>query len=127
MTAPSIGARIAFRKTLTHAEQAFFTGISGNLAPLYVDAAKAKAAGLPAALSFELILGTMASTCVNRLGGPALRIAAMALEFPAPVPVGATVEVSAEIVALDPPRLRLLATQDGAGTVMTGEATMGHV
>ena len=31
------GDTMSFRKTLTVAEQAMYTGISGNLAPLYVD------------------------------------------------------------------------------------------
>ena len=124
MSDPALGARIAFRKTLTHAEQAFFTGISGNLGALYVDAVRARAEGLSGPVSFELILGALASTCINRLGGPSRRVAAMSLRFLAPVPVGSTVEVAAELVGLDPFRLRLAGTLDGGGTVMEGEADL---
>ena len=42
---PAPGARIAFRKTMTVAEQAMFTGISGNLDPARVDATRAAALG----------------------------------------------------------------------------------
>jgi 3-hydroxybutyryl-CoA dehydratase len=42
-----LGTRLSFRKTMTVAEQAMFTGISGNLGPLYVDNVKARALGAP--------------------------------------------------------------------------------
>ena len=80
--------------------------------------------GRAARSAFELILGALASTCVNRLGGPSRRIVAMSLRFVAPVPVGATVEVAAELIGLDPFRLRLTGMQDGGGTVMDGEAEL---
>lgn len=127
MNNPDLGARIAFRKTLTHAEQAFFTGISGNLGPLYVDAVRARAEGLSGPASFELILGALASACINRLGGPSRRIAAMSLRFLAPVPLSSTVEVVAELIGLDPFRLRLIGTLDGSGTVMEGEADLVQI
>ena len=125
MTA-AVGERVAFRKTLTVAEQAMFTGISGNLGPLYVDARRARAEGLDGMASFELILAALASTCVNRIGGPGLRIARMDLRFSAPVTVGSTVEAAAEVTGNSGGRLvlRLSGTLDGAGEVMTGEAEL---
>lgn len=128
---PGIGARVAFRKTLTVAEQAMFTGISGNLGPRYVDATQA--GGMAA---FELILAALASTCLARLAGPGHRIAALTLRFAAPVAVGETVEASAELLSRDSGahdsgardagalRLRVAAVLDGGATVMTGEAEM---
>ncbi|MFC0407038.1 MaoC family dehydratase [Roseomonas elaeocarpi] len=123
---PEPGARITFRKTLTSAEQAFFTGISGNLGPLYVDAARARAEGAPGMVAFELILGALASTCLARLGGPSRRIGAMNLRFLGAVPVGGTVEAGAEIVAAEGEtlHLRLTGLLDGTGPVMEGEATL---
>lgn len=44
----TVGATFSFRKTMTVAEQAMFTGISGNLGPLYVDAYAAAKAGASA-------------------------------------------------------------------------------
>src|SRR6266851_9129317 len=91
-----IGAAFSFRKTMTVAEQAMFTGISGNLGSLYVDAVKARAAGASGMIAFELVVAGLATTCLARLGGPARRIRALDLKFPAPVPVGGTVEAVAE-------------------------------
>ena len=46
MTPLRIGDGMSFRKTLTVAEQAMYTGISGNMAPLYVDRRAAAEAAL---------------------------------------------------------------------------------
>ena len=121
------GARVSFRKTMTVAEQAMFTGISGNLGPLYVDAAKARAVGAPGMLAFELAVAGLATTCLARLGGPERRICALDLKFPAPVPVGGTIEAVAEVLALEGQhiRCRITCTLDHAGPVVEGEATLG--
>ncbi|RWR27172.1 acyl dehydratase [Sinirhodobacter populi] len=95
------GAAFAFRKTITVAEQAMFTGISGNLGGLYVDVTKARALGAPAAVGFELIAAAMATTSLNRLAGPEYRIGKMDLNFPVPVYVGQSVEARAEVDAAD--------------------------
>ncbi|SRR6266702_3811761 len=121
------GQRVSFRKTMTVAEQAMFTGISGNLGSLYVDAVKARAAGASGMIAFELVVAGLATTCLARLGGPARRIRALDLKFPAPVPVGGTVEAVAEVLAIDGQsvRCRITCTLDQAGTVVEGEATLG--
>jgi len=126
VTDPAPGARIAFRKTLTVAEQAMFTGISGNLGPLYVDANRARAEGASGMVAFELVIAALASTCLARLGGPGRRIGALELRFLAPVAVGGTVEASAEVTGIEDETLHiaLAATLDGAGLVMEGRATM---
>ena len=123
---PKLGARVSFRKTLTVAEQAMFTGISGNLGALYVDAVKARAAGASGPVAFELAVASLATTCLSRLAGPARRISALDLRFPAPVPVGGTVEASAEVVAIENGRIRcrLRCTLDEGGIVVEGEAVI---
>ncbi len=119
---PGPGARVSFRKTLTVAEQAMFTGISGNLGPLYVDATQG---GM---VAFELVVAALCSTCLSRLGGPARRVSRLELRFLAAVPVGGTVEASAEVLELrgELLRLRVRAVLDGRreGVVMEGEAEM---
>ena len=119
---PVPGARASFRKTLTVAEQAMFTGISGNLGPLYVDATRV---GM---VAFELVVAALCSTCLARLGGPERRVSRLELRFLAPVPVGGTVEAMAEVLELRGAllRLRVRATLDGRrdGVVMEGEAEM---
>lgn len=126
---PEPGTRISFRKTMTVAEQAMFTGISGNLGPLYVDAVKARSLGAPGMLSFEFVVASLLTTCMSRLSGPSHRIHALDLKFPAAVPVGGTVEAAAEVISIDDDhiRCRLICTLDQAGTVVQGEATLGPV
>jgi 3-hydroxybutyryl-CoA dehydratase len=123
---PEVGARVTFRKTMTVAEQAMFTGISGNLNPLYVDAVRAKAAGAQGMVSFELAVAGLATTCLWRLSGGSYRIGAINLEFPAAVPVGGTVEAAAEIVAIEGVTLhcKVSCTLDHGGVAVSGEALL---
>lgn len=95
------GDTMSFRKTLTVAEQAMYTGISGNLAPLYVDQRAARAAGFDTVLAFELHGVALATTALNRLAGPAWRLAGLAIDFSTPVQVGQTIESSVEVTAAD--------------------------
>src|SRR5277367_686050 len=95
------GSAFSFRKTMTVAEQAMFTGISGNLGGLYVDAVRARKAGASNMVAFELAVGSLSTTCLNQLGGPTRRIGSIALNFAVPVIVGDTVEAKAEIVSID--------------------------
>ena len=95
------GSVFSFRKTMTVAEQAMFTGISGNLGGLYVDAIRAKKAGASNMVAFELAVGGLATTCLSQLGGPTRRIGSIALSFAAPVIVGDSVEAKAEIISVD--------------------------
>ncbi|SFT55879.1 MaoC/PaaZ C-terminal domain-containing protein [Mesorhizobium sp. YR577] len=97
----TIGKSFSFRKTMTVAEQAMFTGISGNLGPLYVDATKARKVGAANLVSFELAVSALATTCLAQLGGPTRRIGDIALSFAAPVIVGDSVEASAAITVID--------------------------
>jgi 3-hydroxybutyryl-CoA dehydratase len=91
-TAPKVGDSVSFRKTLTVAEQAMFTGISGNLGGLYVDRGKAREAGLQDMAVFELVAASLLTTCLSRLAGPGHRITSMSTRFERSVPVGTTVE-----------------------------------
>jgi len=121
-----VGTRVTFRKTMTVAEQAMFTGISGNLSPIYVDAVKARAAGAPGMVAFELAVAGLATTCLGRLAGASHRIRSLRLDFPAPVPVGGTIEATAEILAIENQRLRCRVSclLDQYGPVVEGEAVL---
>lgn len=100
-TSLKAGSSFSFRKTMTVAEQAMFTGISGNLGGLYVDAVRARKAGAANMVAFELAVGSLATTCLSQLGGPTRRIGSIALNFAAPVIVGDSVEARAEIVSVE--------------------------
>jgi 3-hydroxybutyryl-CoA dehydratase len=121
------GAAFSFRKTITVAEQAMFTGISGNLGGLYVDAVRARKAGASNMVAFELAVGSLATTCLSQLGGPARRIGSIALSFAAPVIVGDSIEARAEIVdvAGEEAVCRITCTLLPSGaTVVDGTATL---
>ncbi len=95
---PRIGDSERFHKTMTVAEQALFTGISGNLGGLYVDRRKAERAGLPDMAVFELAGASLVSTCLARVAGPGYRIARFEIAFERALPVGVTLEVEATLV-----------------------------
>lgn len=95
---PALPTTAAFRKTMTVAEQAFYTGISGNLHPLYVDAEHARKATGGKMLVFELTVASLATTALAALGGPQRRIASISLSFPESVRIGDTIEARAELL-----------------------------
>ncbi|WP_137918140.1 MaoC/PaaZ C-terminal domain-containing protein [Hydrogenophaga sp. 2FB] len=120
------GDTMSFRKTLTVAEQAMYTGISGNLAPLYVDQRAARAAGFDTVLAFELHGVALATTALNRLAGPAWRLAGLTIDFSAPVQVGQTVESSVEVTAADASSIicKVRCAIAGGDTVASGTAKL---
>ncbi|SMO96586.1 MaoC/PaaZ C-terminal domain-containing protein [Paracoccus laeviglucosivorans] len=97
----TVGQEFSFRKTMTVAEQAMFTGISGNMGGLYVDALRARAEGADGPVAFELAVGALATTALSRLGGSGRRIGRIAFDFATPVGVGQSVEALARVTALD--------------------------
>jgi len=129
MTNPesAIGQRCTFRKTMTVAEQAMFTGISGNLGAQYVDASHARRAGAPGMVAFELAVAALATTGLAGLGGPKRRIASLELSFAGIVAVGASIQAEAEVVALEGDAMvcRLRCTHAESGrAVMEGTARL---
>jgi len=98
MTVLKVGDAMSFRKTLTVAEQAMFTGISGNMAPLYVDKRAAESAGFDNMLAFELNAVALATTAINRVAGTAWRLGGLRIDFSLPVLVGETVESRIEVL-----------------------------
>jgi 3-hydroxybutyryl-CoA dehydratase len=126
-TSLKAGSAFSFRKTMTVAEQAMFTGISGNLGGLYVDAVRARKAGASNMVAFELAVSSLTTTCLSQLGGPTRRIGSIALNFAAPVIVGDSVEAKAEIVSVsgDDAVCRITCTLSVSGeTIVEGTATL---
>lgn len=120
------GDTMSFRKTLTVAEQAMYTGISGNLAPLYVDQRAARDAGFEGVLAFELHGLALATTALNRLAGPRWRLGAVKLDFEAPVLVGQTIVSSVEVTAVNAETVtcRVLCALSTGETVAQGTAKL---
>ena len=98
---PKPGDSVTFRKTITVAEQAMFTGISGNIGPLYVDRNQAKQAGLGDMAAFELVVASLLTTCLSRLAGPKHRIAEFEIRHDRAIPVGTTVEAEARLEGVE--------------------------
>ncbi|MDB5816840.1 MAG: hypothetical protein JWQ11_480 [Rhizobacter sp.] len=119
MTTLAVGDTLSFRKTLTVAEQAMFTGISGNMAPLYVDQRAARQAGFDGMLAFELNAVALATTALNRACGPSWRLAGLNIEFAEPVLVGETVESKIAVIDITDGRIACNVTCTlGSGVVM---------
>ena len=120
---------MSFRKTLTVAEQAMFTGISGNMAPLYVDQRAARQAGFDGMLAFELNAVALATTALNRACGPAWRIAGLQIDFAEHVLVGETVESRIVVTHFADDRVTCSVTCTlGDGTVVaSGTASLAPV
>ncbi len=98
---PKTGESVTFRKTMTVAEQALFTGISGNLGPLHIDRSHARRAGFENMAVFELAVASLLTTCLSRLAGPEHRIAEFETRFSRAIPVGTTVEAKARLESID--------------------------
>jgi acyl dehydratase len=126
--APEIGDTVSFSKTMSVAEQAMFTGISGNLGPLYVNRDKARSSGLADMAVFEMAAASLLSTCLSRLAGPGYRIASFHCRFDRPVTVGSTLSASATLLAQNADSLvfalSLLADDEPAAS---GEAVLQNL
>ncbi|TFF22016.1 acyl dehydratase [Jiella endophytica] len=122
---PHAGQSITFRKTMTVAEQGFFTGISGNLGGLYVDRTRARSEGLADMAVFELAAGALFSTGLARLAGSSFRIASISFAFSRALPLGSSLAATVTVADASPEALGfdLTGTVD-AETVVTGSARL---
>jgi len=128
MTAPAYerrvvraGERAQVRKTITVADQSLFTGISGNLHPLYVNELHAREATGGGRFAFELGLAALASNALSELAGPYRRIGAVTLTFPAPARVGDTVAAQVEVTEVSGAvvRCRIVVRRDEPADIVT--------
>ena len=123
--APKVGDTVTFSKTMTVAEQALFTGISGNLGGLYVDRRKAQAGGLKDMAVFEMAAASLLSTCLSRLAGPTYRIARFETQFDSAVSVGTTIEARATLSSPTDDRLTFhLTLKVDQSPLCAGEAVL---
>ena len=127
--APKAGDTAEFRKTLTVAEQAMFTGISGNMHPLYVNEVHAATTEVGGRLAFELIIAALATTALGELGGPWRRLGALDLRFPAAARIGDTVAARAQVTGVDggTVRCRVTCATDGGTLVAEGNADLAAI
>lgn len=119
----------AFRKTMTVAEQALYTGISGNMHPLYVNAVHARSATGGERLVFELAVAALATTGLAEIGGAGRRVSALDLRFPVPVRIGDTVEARVETTGEKAGTIeaRITCTRNDGTVVAEGRAELARV
>lgn len=118
------GQSITFRKTMSVAEQGFFTGISGNLGGLYVDRRQAQAQGLADMAVFELVAGALFTTALARLAGPGWRIELISFRFRRALVLGETVAATATVETVGDTLTFFLSGTVGDDAVIEGEASM---
>lgn len=94
---PKIGDHAEFRKTMTVAEQALYTGISGNMHPLYVNEVHAADTEAGGRICFELAVTALVTTALAELGGPLCRLSRLDVQFPSPVRINETIAGRAEV------------------------------
>ncbi|MEI4472885.1 hypothetical protein [Frigidibacter sp. MR17.24] len=127
LSRPETGQSVTFRKTMSVAEQGFFTGISGNLGGLYVDRRQAQAQGLADMAVFELAAGALFTTALARLAGPGWRIEAISYRFARAIVLGETVAATATVAHTNGTLTCLLSGMIGEDEVIAGEARMAPV
>ncbi|TYC61918.1 acyl dehydratase [Rhodobacterales bacterium] len=121
------GESITFRKTMSVAEQGFFTGISGNLGGLYVDRRQAQSLGLADMAVFELAAGALFSTALARLAGNGWRISAISFRFSRALVLGETLAATATLETVGDTLAFDLSGAVGDDIVIEGEASMAPV
>ena len=128
-TRPQPGERAEFRKTMTVAEQAMFTGISGNMHPLYVNEVHASSTSAQSRLAFELAVASLATTALAELSGAFFRLGGIELSFPGMARIGDTVAAVAEVESTDGGRVRcrITCTADDGPVVADGHADLVEV
>ena len=119
-TEAKVGDLACVRKTLTVADQGLYTGISGNMHPLYVNEVHARSTVAGGRLAFELVVASLATNALAELGGGMRRVSAVSLTFPEMTRVGDTVAAQVEIIEVtgELVRCRLTCTRDEGGVVV---------
>ena len=128
-TRPRAGERAEFRKTMTVAEQAMFTGISGNMHPLYVNEVHASSTSAESRLAFELAVASLATTALAELSGAFYRLDGIELSFPAMARIGDTVAAAAKVESAEGGRMRcrVTCTADDGPVVAEGHADLVEI
>ena len=129
-TEPRVGECAQVRKTITVADQGLYSGICGNLHPLYVNEIHAASTEAGGRLAFELVVAALTTGPLAELGGAHRRISALDLRFPAMTRVGDTVAARAEVTALagGDATCRVSCVRDEGDTVVCeGSAVLSEV
>ena len=122
----AVGQRATLRRRVSEADVADFARLTGDMNPIHLDEAYAATTRFGGRIVHGLYTAGLISALLGtRLPGPGAIYIGQTLRFLAPVRIGAEVEASVEVVALEPRgrrvRLACRATADGVA-VLEGEA-----
>jgi 3-hydroxybutyryl-CoA dehydratase len=120
---PKVGDHAEFRKTMTVAEQALFTGISGNMHPLYVNEVHAAGTAAGGRICFELAVTALVTTALAEIGGPFRRLSRLDVQFPSPVRIGETIAAQAQVTEAGPDCIRCSVTCVSDSGLVAAEGT----
>ncbi len=124
-----VGMTAELARTITAADIDDFARVTGDHNPVHVDEEVARASRFGGRIAHGILTAGLVSAVLGtRLPGPGSIYLSQTLRFTRPVPVGATITATVEVIELDPERRRArLATtctdQEGQ-TVLDGEALL---
>jgi 3-hydroxybutyryl-CoA dehydratase len=109
------GAHASFQHGITVADVDTFAQLSGDISPIHMDAAYARAHGYPKRVVHGALLAAFASRLIGtELPGRRALLLSLRLDYPAPTFVDDVVQVSATVTSVHPAqqsvRMRLLIT-----------------
>jgi len=124
----SVGQAATLGKTITEADLLLFAGVSGDTNPAHMDEEYAAGTRFKGRIAHGMLTGALISALFGtKLPGPGCIYKSQALRFKAPVRIGDTVRVKAEVIDLDANKksavFRTTATVGGK-LVVDGEATL---
>lgn len=122
----ALGQTARLRRIVTAEDVAAFAGLTGDVNPIHLDETFAAATRFGGRIAHGMLTAGLISALIGtRLPGPGAIYIGQSLRFLAPVRVGAEVEASVEVVALEPRGRRCrLACRVAVGdvVVLEGEA-----
>jgi 3-hydroxybutyryl-CoA dehydratase len=96
---PTLGAKVAFTRTLTEADVALFIGTTWDVNPLHTDEIYSSATQF----KHRIVPGLLTASLLTHLGGLwAFLATEMDFHFLAPVYVGDSITAQAEVAEIDP-------------------------
>lgn len=119
------GQTASFGKTITDADIVLFAAVSGDTNPVHVSDIAAAASPFGHRIAHGLLsAGLISAVLGTRLPGPGTIYMSQTLHFLAPVPIGATVTATVEVIELlEHHHVRLRTTcETGGELVIEGEA-----
>lgn len=123
----NIGDTVTFYRTFTDGEVAIFTGVTGDLNPIHLDAETASLCGFKGRLVPGLLTGSMLTHAGGTLLPEPYPASKMNFRFTAPVYVGETICARVTVTEKDPERnkltLRITCTNQAGNVVLEGEVT----